>query len=238
MKNLIFSKGKWDMKFNSDGLGETVPFPTVDEEGYRVVGLYGPLTDKKAAEIVYSMRGLRHTGEKIKYNLTDEQEEALNKATAEGDMTFTIPDDEIDKETIFESFQFLISTPGGIVTEMLAIYDTMREIRDTMEIETLGVGKVMSAGVPLLAAGTKGRRKIGENCRVMIHSVLGGSMGSIHDLEIEMQEINFMQKQYVKILVEESKMTEEQVWSLLNTRTNNYLSAEEAVKYGIADVVV
>lgn len=225
------------MKFN-EGIGETVHFPTVDEDNYRCVGLYGPLTDKKAAEIVYSMRGLRHTGEVLNINLTDEQKAALEQANKDGDLTFDIPEEEIDTETIFEPFEFLISTPGGVASEMLAIYDTMRDIREVMTICTLGVGKVMSAGVPLLAAGTKGNRRIGKNCRVMIHSVLAGAAGSMHDIENEVEEIKFMQKQYIKILAKESDMTEDQIHDLLNTRTNCYLSAQEAVDYGIADVIV
>lgn len=225
------------MMFN-EGIGETVHFPTVDEDGYRTVGLYGPLTDKKAAEIVFSMRGLRHTGEVKKYNLSEEQEAAAEKAEKEGDLTFTIPETEIATEIIFEPFEFLISTPGGIATEMLAIYDVMRDIRESMEICTLGIGKVMSAGVPLLAAGTKGKRRIGKNCRVMIHSVFAGAVGSMHEIETEVEEIKFMQQQYVNILVAESDMTEKQVLDLLKTRTNCYLSAQKAVDYGIADIII
>lgn len=225
------------MKFEIDDMESSVSFPTVDEDKYRMVGLYGPLTEKKGAEIVFSMLGLQHTGERIKYNLTEEQEDQLEEARKRGDDTFTFPEDEIETETIYEPFKFLISTPGGAALEMLAIYDVMKKIQETTEILTVGHGKVFSAGVPLLAAGTKGKRKIGKHCRVMIHNVLGGTMGSIHDIEVETDEIKFMQQQYVKILLEESKMTEEQIRTLLNTRTNNYLSAEEAIKYGIADEI-
>jgi len=226
------------MKFNDDERMETVNFPTVDEDNFRIVGLYGPLTDKKAADIVFSMMGLRHTGEKVKYNLTDEQEAQLKEAQENGDETFTFEEEEIEKETVYDPFEFIVSTPGGVAVEMLAVYDTMRSIREVMEIHTLGIGKVMSAGVPLLAAGTKGKRRIGANCRVMIHSVLGGAVGNLHDIEVEADEIKFMQKQYVKILLDETEMTKEQIQALLNTKTNNYLSAEQAVEYGIADIIV
>lgn len=225
-------------KFNDEDRIETVPFPTVDEGDYRVVGLYGPLTDKKGAEIVFSMLGLQHTGERTKYNLTDEQQKMLEEAQKNGDETFTLPEDEVDSEIVHDPFRFIISTPGGVALEMLAIYDVMRSIQKTTEIHTVGYGKVFSAGVPLLAAGTKGKRRIGQHCRVMIHSVLGGAMGNVHDIEAEADEIKFMQEQYVKILVAESNMTEEQVRELLNTRINNYLSAEEAIKYGIADEII
>ena len=71
-----------------------------------------------------------------------------------------------------------ISTYGGSADDMFGLYDIMRQVKDTSEIHTVGVGKVMSAGVLLLAAGTNGKRKIGKRCRVMIHSVIGGNQGS------------------------------------------------------------
>lgn len=226
------------MKFNTNDVDETVPFPTVDEEDFRIVGLYGPLTDKKASDIVYSMLSLRHTGERVEYKFTEEQRKLLKEAQENGKDTIDIEEEEIEKEIIYEPFKFLISTPGGIATEMLAIYDVMRSIRDTMEIHTVGMGKVMSAGVPLLAAGTKGKRKIGAHCRVMIHSVIAGTAGSMHDIEVEVDEIKFMQSQYVKLLKEETRMTKKQIESLINRKTNCYFSAEEAVKYGIADIII
>ena len=96
----------------------------------------------------------------------------------------------------------------------------------------------MSAGVLLLAAGTKGQRKIGKNCRVMIHSVIGGTSGSFHNLENEMEEMRYMQEAYLKALSEESNMSLSQLKKLLNRKVNVYLSAEEAVKLGIADIIV
>ena len=96
----------------------------------------------------------------------------------------------------------------------------------------------MSAGVLLLAAGTKGQRRIGANCRVMIHSVIGGSHGAIHDLENEMEEIKWMQERYIKILAQETKMTERYIKSLLKKKINVYLDAEKAVELGIADIIV
>jgi ATP-dependent Clp protease protease subunit len=114
----------------------------------------------------------------------------------------------------------------------------MRMVRKDCEIHTVGIGKVMSAGVLLLAAGTKGKRKIGKNCRVMIHSVLAGSEGPLHNLENEMNEIRWTQERYIKALIEESKLTQTTMNKLLQKHVNIYLSAEEAVKYGLADEVV
>jgi ATP-dependent Clp protease protease subunit len=96
----------------------------------------------------------------------------------------------------------------------------------------------MSAGVLLLAAGSKGKRKIGANCRVMIHSVIGGNHGSLHNLENEMDEIRNSQENYVNALVRETNLTKRTLKRLLERKVNVYLSATEAVEYGIADIIV
>ena len=115
----------------------------------------------------------------------------------------------------------------------------MRKIKDTgvSSISTYGLGKVMSAGVLLLASGTKGKRYVGKHCRIMIHSVIGGSSGPMHQLENEFAEVKKIQDGYIQALVNESSMTEKQLRKLLKRKTNIYLSAEEAVELGIADEV-
>ena len=79
---------------------------------------------------------------------------------------------------------------------MFAIYDVMNVIKKKCEVHTYGIGKVMSAGVLLLANGTAGKRKVGKNCRVMIHSCNAGSVGDIHNLKNEMSAIQHQQDQY------------------------------------------
>jgi ATP-dependent Clp protease protease subunit len=134
--------------------------------------------------------------------------------------------------------EFLLSTPGGSADDMFALYDIMRVVKEKCPIVTFGIGKVMSAGVLLLAAGTKGKRKIGKNCRVMIHSVIGGNVGPLHNLENEMNEIRYIQNAYLKALADETNMTYQQLRRMINRKVNVYLSAEEAVKLGIADIIV
>jgi ATP-dependent Clp endopeptidase proteolytic subunit ClpP len=133
---------------------------------------------------------------------------------------------------------FYISTLGGSADDMFALYDVMRQVREETEIHTVGMGKVMSAGVLLMAAGTKGQRKIGKNCRVMIHSVIAGSHGSLHNLVNEMEAIEQLQQMYVDCLVEETNMTKKQLKNMLERKVNVYLSAEEAVELGIADIII
>ena len=134
--------------------------------------------------------------------------------------------------------EFYVNSAGGVASDMFAMYDFMREVREDMPIHTHGLGKVMSAAVLLLAAGTKGQRKIGKYCRVMIHSVIGGSSGALHDLKNEMKEIQAIQDMYIDALASETKLTKKKLKEMFSKNVNVYLSAEEAVKYGIADIIV
>tara|TARA_Y100000310_G_scaffold319061_1_gene373863 strand:- start:2356 stop:2940 length:585 start_codon:yes stop_codon:yes gene_type:complete len=143
----------------------------------------------------------------------------------------------MDTETE-KPIEIMISTPGGQASEMFAIYDMMRLHRATQTIETFAIGKVMSAGVLILAAGTPGHRKIGKHCRVMIHQCSAGSIGSVSTLRTEMKEIDKLQEQYFQALVSETNLKYTQLKRLLSKNQNVYFSAEEAVDYGIADIIV
>ena len=121
---------------------------------------------------------------------------------------------------------------------MFSLYDIMRQIKRENEIHTIGMGKVMSAGVLILAAGTKGKRKIGKNCRVMIHSVMGGNHGSLHNMLNEMEAIEQLQDMYINCLVEETSMSKSQIKKMLEKKVNVYLTAQEAVELGIADIII
>lgn len=184
----------------------------------RILGLYGELDELKAAHAIVAM--------------IDLAENAVISLPKDSDD----PESELVETTL--PMEFLISTPGGSADDMFAIYDIMRVAKEKCDIITYGLGKVMSAGVLLLAAGTKGKRKIGKNCRVMIHSVIAGSAGSFHNLQNEMSEIKHMQSAYIKALADETNMTEAKLKRMLNKKVNIYLSAEEAVELGIADIIV
>ena len=133
---------------------------------------------------------------------------------------------------------FYISTYGGNADDMFAMYDMMRTIRESTEIHTVGLGKVMSAGVLMLAAGTKGKRYVGKNCRVMIHSVMGGNHGSLHNMMNEMEAIEQLQDMYCDALIAETRLTRAKLKKMLERKVNVYLSAEEAVELGIADEII
>ncbi len=147
------------------------------------------------------------------------------------------PECEETKE-VTKPFEIIISTNGGNADDMFAIYDAMRYIRQEVDVETFGLGKVMSAGTLLLAAGTKGKRRIGKYCRVMIHSVIGGHIGPMHQLDNEMKEIKVIQESYIRAICEETNLNERKLRSLLKKKINVYLTAEEAVQHGFADIVV
>ena len=142
------------------------------------------------------------------------------------------------KEEDKEPIEFYLSTYGGSADDMFALYDIMKDIQKRTEIHTVGVGKVMSAGVPLLACGTKGKRKIAKNCRIMIHSVSAGNQGNIHDLVNELEAVEELQKMYINCLVAETKMTKSQLKKMLKRKVNVYLSAEQAIELGIADEIL
>ena len=143
-----------------------------------------------------------------------------------------------DKEPPYDPIKFYISTYGGSADEMFSIYDMMSILKGKCEIETIGLGKVMSAGTLLLASGTKGKRKIGRHCRVMIHAVAAGSAGELHNMENEMKSIKHIQEMYINALARETCMTKRTINKLLDRRVNVYLTAEEAVEYGIADEII
>jgi len=137
-----------------------------------------------------------------------------------------------------EDIKIYISTYGGSADEMFGIYDIMTYCKKFCDIETIGLGKVMSAGTLILASGTKGKRRLGKHCRVMIHSVNGGSIGELHSLENEMEQMKVLQDNYIQALSSETDMTKRQIQSLINRKINVYLSASEAVEKGLADEVL
>ena len=192
--------------------------PEEKKEELRIIGLIGEVSEERTTEVISSMLQLKQSGTKEVLEDPEKEDSPLVK--------------------VYDPFELWISTYGGSAMDMFAIYDVMRLMREECDITTFGLGKVMSAGVLLLAAGTKGKRKIGANCRVMLHSVIGGSQGPIHSLENEMDEIRWIQDQHVKCLVEETNMSSRHLKKLLGRKVNVYLNAEEAVELGIADEVV
>ena len=143
-----------------------------------------------------------------------------------------------DGEALVLPIDFYIATGGGNVAEMFAIYDVMRLVREETPIHTVGIGKVLSAGVLLLAAGTKGERRIGKNCRLMLHRVLTGESGSLHSIQASVKEAEIIEHMMFEALVEETNLTMKQVKKIVSKNLDAYFSAEEAVEMGIADIII
>lgn len=127
-----------------------------------------------------------------------------------------------------------INSPGGSITDGFAIYDTMQYIR--CDVSTIAMGMAASMGSFLLAAGTKGKRFVLPNAEVLIHQPLGGFQGQASDIEIHSNHIIYIKKKLNRILSEITGQPLEIIQR--DTDRDNYLTAEEAVTYGLADKVM
>jgi len=140
----------------------------------------------------------------------------------------------LESENSDKEIHFYINSPGGIVSAGLAIYDTMQYIKPN--VSTLCVGQAASMGSLLLAAGEKGKRFCLPNSRIMIHQPLGGFQGQASDIEIHAKEILFLKDRLNEILAKHSGQDIQTIEK--DTDRDNFLSAEEAVKYGLVDEVL
>jgi ATP-dependent Clp protease protease subunit len=127
-----------------------------------------------------------------------------------------------------------INSPGGVVTAGMSIYDTMNYIRP--DVVTICMGQAASMGAFLLSSGEKGKRFALPHARIMIHQPLGGAQGQATDIEIHTKEILRMKKELNTILAKNTGQTLKKVTS--DTERDNFMSAEEAVKYGLIDKVL
>lgn len=127
-----------------------------------------------------------------------------------------------------------INSPGGVVSAGLAIYDTMQYVR--CNVSTTCVGMAASMGAVLLAAGESGKRNILPHARVMIHQPLGGVRGQASDIEIEAKEILRIKETLSSILARHSGQSIDQI--VLDSDRNKWMSADEALEYGLIDQVM
>lgn len=137
----------------------------------------------------------------------------------------------LESENPDKDIHFYINSPGGSVTAGMAIYDTMQFIKPN--VSTLCVGQAASMGAFLLAAGEKGKRFCLPNSRVMMHQPLGGFRGQASDIEIHAREILYLKQRLNQLLAEHTGQSIEVIER--DTDRDNFLSAPDAVKYGMAD---
>ena len=137
----------------------------------------------------------------------------------------------LESENPDKDIHFYINSPGGSISAAMAIYDTMQFIKPN--VSTLCIGQAASMGAFLLAAGEKGKRFALPNSRVMIHQPLGGFRGQASDIEIHAKEILYLKKRLNELLAQHTGQSVETIER--DTDRDNFLSAPDAVKYGLVD---
>ncbi|MEI7568778.1 MAG: ATP-dependent Clp endopeptidase proteolytic subunit ClpP [Zwartia sp.] len=140
----------------------------------------------------------------------------------------------LESENPDKDVALYINSPGGSVYAGMAIYDTMRFIKP--EVSTLCTGLAASMGAFLLAAGTKGKRFSLPNSRIMIHQPSGGAQGQASDIQIQAREILDLRERLNTMLAEHTGQTIERI--ALDTERDNFMSAPDAVSYGLIDKVL
>ena len=140
----------------------------------------------------------------------------------------------LEAENPDKDIHLYINSPGGSVTSGMSIYDTMQFIKP--DVSTLCIGQAASMGAVLLAGGAKGKRQALPNSRVMIHQVLGGFQGQASDIEIHTKEILSIKSKLNEILAKHSGQKVDKVAK--DSDRDNFMSPDEAVKYGLIDNVV
>ena len=133
-----------------------------------------------------------------------------------------------------KDIQLYINSPGGSVTAGMAIYDTMQYIR--CDVSTICIGMAASMGAFLLAAGAKGKRRALPNGEILIHQPLGGARGQATEVAIHAEQLIKTREKMNKILAERTGQTVEQI--ALDTERDHYMTAEEALKYGLIDEII
>ncbi len=140
----------------------------------------------------------------------------------------------LESEDPDKDIYLYINSPGGVVTAGMAIYDTMQYIKP--DVSTICVGQAASMGSLLLSAGATGKRFALPNARIMIHQPLGGARGQSTDIQIQAQEMQRTRDMINKVLANHTGQSLEKINT--DTERDNFMSAEDAVAYGLIDKVI
>ncbi len=140
----------------------------------------------------------------------------------------------LESENPEKDISLYINSPGGVVSSGLAIYDTMQFIRP--DVSTVCIGQAASMGALILAGGAKDKRHLLPHSRVMIHQPMGGFQGQASDIDIHTREILNTRERLNKILAQHSGQSMETIQK--DTDRDNFMSAAEAIEYGIVDSVL
>ena len=140
----------------------------------------------------------------------------------------------LDSENPEKDIMLYINSPGGVITAGMAIYDTMNLIKS--DVSTICLGEAASMGSFLLSSGAKGKRLALPSARIMIHQPLGGAQGQATDIELEAKEILRMKEMLTGILAKNSGQDIERLKQ--DCERDYYMSAAQAVEYGLIDKVI
>ena len=192
--------------------GETAsgePFG-VEEEEEPLLGLVGEITESAAQQLALMLLAFNGGG-------------------------IQRPEPPEEKE---EDIEFFISSAGGSLSEMFTVYDLMELVKDRRDIATFGYGKIASAAVPLLAAGTKGKRYIAKHARVMLHHCSSNVSGPHPNVRANYNELKTMEDMMVNVLAEHTNLSAGEIYNIFSKNTDEYFSAEEALEMGIVDQII
>tara|TARA_R110002051_G_scaffold281480_1_gene343103 strand:+ start:787 stop:1410 length:624 start_codon:yes stop_codon:yes gene_type:complete len=207
---MIYNHKEEEPNESEETAGE--PFGAGDEED-PLVGLIGEITESAAQQIALMFLGLN--GNTLRHT------EPLGQ------------DDERP-----EDIEFFISSGGGNISEMFTIYDLMTLVKQRRDIATFGYGKVASAAVPLLAAGTPGKRYIAKHARIMLHHCSSNTGGPVPLARSSFNELKKVEEMMVQILAAHSSLAAGEIYNILSRNTDEYFSAEDALEMGLVDKII
>lgn len=158
---------------------------------------------------------------------------------------------EIDEDTIgqlvselfsiylsneIKHIKFLVSTTGGTIVDMFALYDVINLCKKKdIIVETIGIGKVFSAGTLLISCGTPGYRKASENTRFMIHNISSSTEGNLKDMENYMKELKNTENSFISAIEKNTKLTKKEILKFFKEKDDYYFDINTALKYGFID---
>ena len=196
------------------------------------------LTPEEVAQVIAAMGDEEPPLLGLGSDLTESAAQTLALALIQfngGKIRATADDFEDDEEDI----EFYISSGGGSVSDMFAVYDLMQIVKLNRDIATFGFGKIYSAAVPLLAAGSKGKRYMARNARLMMHHCslnMGGA--SQPDIRTTFTELKKVEDMMVESIAENSHLSVGEIYNILSRNTDEYFSAADALEMGIVDEII
>ena len=175
-----------------------------------LMGLVGDITEEAAQQLAMSLLGFN------------------------GGKILATPDDLDDDGDI----EFFISSGGGSVNDMFSVYDLMRVVKANRDIATFAYGRVYSAAVLLMAAGTPGKRYIAKNARMMIHHCSSNAGGTHPDIRANFDELKKVEDMMVEELAANSSLSVGEIYNIMSRNTDEFFSAEDALEMGLVDKII